>query len=110
MKKIKCNPRNNYIIMDLLMRKFVILKVRLIRKQAGLPSLAPVLPLSYLLEEKTDYQLSRIEKPPTWFKRLDLWNFSCYDNVENPSKGMLEREEKIKQIQQELDDFSISEG
>ena len=110
--KIKLNPRNNYIIMDLLMRKLVILKVRLMRLKSGQPLQAPVLPLSYLLEERADHLADKIDPAPEWFEKikLDLWNFKCYDYIEEPSKGMLDREKQIEQIQKELDDFSNSEG
>ena len=107
MIKIECNPRNNYIIMDLLMRRLVILNVAIVRANAGLPLQAPHIPLSYLLEEKADHLAKKIKTPPKWFKSLDLEGFSCYNNVVGPSKGMIARQQKCDSLQKELDEIYI---
>jgi len=109
MKKIKPTERNNFIIMDLLMRRMIILQVRVMRAAKGLPLLAPVIPLSYLMEERLPHQINKLLPTPEWFKGLDLESVSCYDLLEKPTRGMIEREETCNQLQKRLDDFSNSE-
>ena len=110
--KVKClniprTTRNDYIVVDLLQRRHAYLSVRLWRMRSGQPWRDRVLPLSYLLEEKTDYLAKRIQAPPKWFFLIDLESVSCYDIYREPSKRQMFLQKKCDEL---LDEISILKG
>lgn len=104
---IKRTTRNDYIVTDLLQRRHAYLSVKKWRLSTKQPSQDRVLPFSYLLEERSEYQKGRIEKAPDWFLDIDLENVSCYNIFREPSKRQIELQRKCDEL---LDEISIMKG
>lgn len=107
MKWIERTKRNDYIMTDILQRRHAILSVRLWRLKGLCPSQDRVLPLSYLLEERTEREAGLLDVAPEWFYSLDLEKVKCYNIFMKPSKRQMELQKRCDLL---LDEISIIEA
>ena len=107
MKWIERTKRNDYIMTDILQRRHAILSVRLWRLKELCPSVDRHLPLSYLLEDRTEREAGLLDIAPDWFWDLDLEDVKCYNIFMMPSKRQMELQKRCDLL---LDEISIIEA